>query len=222
LLLLFYRFRQLITCLEGKKGAAELILTKQSFWTPFLNCQNELFKVESNDRFMVVEMRWALTRAYFRHAVNNRLTRLWPRYILTQLNEIFLIREDKFEKFGIFRGNFLNPGVADPTRPDPSNKKMIRPGLGQKILTRTHYYMAAFCWFFFTSINFFGIKYVKLSLLWLEGFFNLFWTLKIFLGLITICFLHVVVLFLSFTKLKCSHEERYAWKFHLQGILQTL
>jgi len=31
--------------------------------------------------------------------------------------------------------------MADPTRPDLSRKKLIRPDLGQKILTRTHHYV---------------------------------------------------------------------------------
>jgi len=31
--------------------------------------------------------------------------------------------------------------MADPTRPDPSHKKLTRPDPGQKILTRTHHYL---------------------------------------------------------------------------------
>jgi len=39
---------------------------------------------------------------------NKRPTRLWPGYFLTQPRRFFLIRREKIEKFGIFRGNFPN------------------------------------------------------------------------------------------------------------------
>jgi len=41
-----------------------------------------------------------------------RLSHLWPGYFLTQPEEIFFIRREKIEKFGIFRQNFPNPNPA--------------------------------------------------------------------------------------------------------------
>jgi len=68
------------------------------------------------------------TRAYFKPAVNKRLTHLWPGYFLTRPNDIFLSEGEKIEFFCIFRENFPNAGWL--TRPNPD----------QKILTRIHHY----------------------------------------------------------------------------------
>jgi len=43
---------------------------------------------------------------------------------LTRPDEIFFIRREKFEKFGIFRGNFPTPEVVVPT---PATKKLPNP-----------------------------------------------------------------------------------------------
>jgi len=70
---------------------------------------------------------------------------LWPRYFLTQPEEIFLIRRENIEKFDIFRGGIFQiqtqtiNGWPEPTRPDPSHKKLTRRDPGQKFLTRTHH-----------------------------------------------------------------------------------
>jgi len=57
---------------------------------------------------------------------------------LTRSDEIFLTQKVKIEKFGIFKGNFPNLEVADPTRPTRATKKMTLPNPGQKFLTVTH------------------------------------------------------------------------------------
>jgi len=71
-----------------------------------------------------------LIRGYFWSMVNKRPPRLWPVYFLTRPKEIFfLIRREGNWKFGIFRGNFPNSEVADPT---PATWKWPWTGLSQK------------------------------------------------------------------------------------------
>jgi len=69
------------------------------------------------------------TQAYFWPVGNERPTHLWSGNFLTQP------KEKKIEKFEIFRGVFPNPDGW----PDSSNKKLNRPDLDQKILTRVHH-----------------------------------------------------------------------------------
>jgi len=61
------------------------------------------------------------TRAYFWLAVNKRLICLWPRYFLTQPNEILLIQGKEIEKFGEIFQTQTKDG-----RPDLSNKTLIQ------------------------------------------------------------------------------------------------
>jgi len=72
------------------------------------------------------------TQAYFWLAVNKRPTHLWPGYILTRLDDIFLSEGEKIEKLGIFRGNFTNPiNQRWLTWPDPSRVTKIDPDPNQ-------------------------------------------------------------------------------------------
>jgi len=82
-------------------------------------------------------------RTYFWHAVNKRQTRLWPGYFLIRPEDIFFDPKGKKLKNLTFLGeNFqihtqTKDGWPDPTQ--PSKKNLIRPDLGQKLLTQTHH-----------------------------------------------------------------------------------
>jgi len=78
------------------------------------------------------------TRAYFWPTVNKRPTRLQPGYFPTQPEEIFIDPKGKKLKNLTFLGQIFQiqtqtiNGWPDPTRPDPSRKKLTRPNPGQK------------------------------------------------------------------------------------------
>jgi len=69
------------------------------------------------------------TRACFWNKINKSLTRLWSGYFFVPTRWDFVWPEGKkMEKYGIFRGNFSNLNQRWLTRPNPSNKKLTRPG----------------------------------------------------------------------------------------------
>jgi len=65
------------------------------------------------------------SQAYFWPAVHEGPTGPWLQYFLTQPDKIFLTQRKKIEIFGIFCGNFPNPGVADQTQ--TIQKKITQP-----------------------------------------------------------------------------------------------
>jgi len=67
--------------------------------------------------------------AYFRLAVNKRLTRIWPRYFLTQLEEIFFWPErKKNDNFVILKEIVHTHTQTKDGWPDPSQVKNFWPG----------------------------------------------------------------------------------------------
>jgi len=94
---------------------------------------------------------------YFWPTVNERLTRLWPGYFLTQPEEIFFhLKGKKIEKIYIFRGNFpnLNSNHKWLTRPDPTQATKNWPKLGQKFLTWAR---SIFCCLGWVEFSIFGL-----------------------------------------------------------------
>jgi len=98
-----------------------------------------------------VEMDPDLTQAYFWPAVNKRPTRLWPRYFLTQPEEVFFWSEGKKLKNLTFLGEILQ-----------IQTQTINgwPSPGQKFLTRTHHYKGLY------SFSFWARQQPKTILLW--------------------------------------------------------
>jgi len=66
------------------------------------------------------------TQAYFWPTVNQRLTRLWPGYFLTQPDKIFLIRRAKNWKILWFFGEIFQTQTKDGW-PDPNTKNLTQP-----------------------------------------------------------------------------------------------
>jgi len=99
------------------------------------------------------------TRTYFWPAVNKRPTQLWPRYFLTQPNEILFDPKGKKLKKLTFLGEVFQihtqttNGWSDPTRPEQQKFDLLDPG--QKFLTQTHhwYLCLKFMKCLFVSLN---------------------------------------------------------------------
>jgi len=49
--------------------------------------------------------------------------------------QFLLIQREKVETFGFFWGNFLDPEVADPNGPNPSNKTCPRAEFSPRSIT---------------------------------------------------------------------------------------
>jgi len=91
------------------------------------------------------------TQAYFWPAVNKKPARLWPGYLLTRPEEIFLTRREKLKILTFLEEIFpmqtqTIKGWPNLTQHKPQKLTWFDPG--KKFLTRTHHYSVCRNWLF--------------------------------------------------------------------------